>query len=174
MRFPRFLPLASVIASLSTLGMPVISSTGALVATAIAFSAAAPHAQAIAPHKKGGKPHGGGKPHHKAPAKPHGKPHHGPSHAKPRPPAHVHHPAPHHHPAPPHRGPAPRRVAHHGYHALPRGAVPYTYGGRRYYRLGSRFFYPYFYGGRTVYIDIDAPGGVPGPPPVAGSISINF
>ena len=61
-----------------------------------------------------------------------------------------------------------------GCYALPRGAVIFSYGGYRYYRVGPRFYYPYMYGGRTVYIDINVSGGNPVPPPPAASIDIDI
>jgi hypothetical protein len=196
----KIISLPSVLAAcVASYGLPVLSSAGAAAGVALVMCAGAPSAQAIPSHKKGGggggkggggkggghaqphaqpkggksggaskggKPHGksGGAPQHNAHAAPHGKsaPHggnaSGPNHGS-------------HHAVsggPVHRGPR------HGYHGLPGGAVPYSYGGYRYYRVGPRFYYPYFYGGRTVYIDIDAEGGVPLPPPPSGSIEINF
>ena len=66
------------------------------------------------------------------------------------------------------------RARRRGYYGLPGGAVPFAYGGYRYYRAGGRYYYPYMYGGRTVYIDIDVNGGYPAPPPPAGSIDIDI
>jgi hypothetical protein len=57
---------------------------------------------------------------------------------------------------------------------LPAGAAPYRYGGYNYYRAGGRYYYPYVHGGRTVYVNVDAPNGRPGPPPPAGSIDVYF
>ncbi|MEI6533842.1 MAG: hypothetical protein WCN98_00770 [Verrucomicrobiaceae bacterium] len=66
------------------------------------------------------------------------------------------------------------RARRRGYYACPAGAVAFSHGGYRYYRVGGRYYYPYFYGGRTVYIDIDVNGGYPVPPPPAGSIDIDI
>ncbi len=66
------------------------------------------------------------------------------------------------------------RARWRGCYALPRGAVIFSYGGYRYYRVGPRFYYPYMYGGRTVYIDINVSGGNPVPPPPAASIDIDI
>lgn len=57
---------------------------------------------------------------------------------------------------------------------LPVGAAVFIYGGYRYYRAGSRYYYPYSYNGRTVYIDIEVKGGYPAPPPPAASIDIDI
>ena len=66
------------------------------------------------------------------------------------------------------------RARRRGCYAMPPGAVAFTYGGYRYYRVGPRFYYPYMYMGRTVYIDIDVHGGYPAPPPAPGSIDIDI
>lgn len=66
------------------------------------------------------------------------------------------------------------RSRRRGCYAMPHGAVPYAYGGYRYYRVGPRFYYPYMHMGRTVYIDINVNGGYPMPPPPAGSIDIDI
>ena len=66
------------------------------------------------------------------------------------------------------------RARRRGCYGLPGGAMPYMYGGYRYYRVGPRYYYPYMYMGRTVYIDIDVRGGYPAPPPPVGSIDITI
>lgn len=66
------------------------------------------------------------------------------------------------------------RARRRGYYGLPVGAVPYAYGGYRYYRVGNSYYYPYMYGGRTVYVDVEVYGGCPAPPPPIGSIDIYF
>ncbi len=66
------------------------------------------------------------------------------------------------------------RARRRGFYGLPGGAVAFSYGGFRYFRVGPRYYYPYMYGGRTVYIDIDVNGGYPAPPPAAGSIDIDI
>jgi hypothetical protein len=60
------------------------------------------------------------------------------------------------------------------YYGLPVGAVPFVYGGYRYYRVGGAYYYPYMYGGRTVYVDVGVYGGYPVAPPPIGSIDIYF
>jgi hypothetical protein len=66
------------------------------------------------------------------------------------------------------------RARRRGCYGLPGGALPFAYGGYRYYRVGPRFYYPYMYMGRTVYIDINVNGGYPAPPPPIGSIDIDI
>jgi hypothetical protein len=66
------------------------------------------------------------------------------------------------------------RARRRGCYGLPGGAVPFAYGGYRYYRVGPRYYYPYMYMGRTVYIDINVNGGYPAPPPPIGSIDIDI
>jgi hypothetical protein len=66
------------------------------------------------------------------------------------------------------------RARRRGCYGLPGGALPFAYGGYRYYRVGPRFYYPYIYMGRTVYIDINVNGGYPAPPPPIGSIDIDI
>ena len=66
------------------------------------------------------------------------------------------------------------RARRRGFYGLPGGAVPFAYGGYRYYRVGPSYYYPYMYGGRTVYIQINVQGGYPAPPPPPGSIDIYF
>ena len=66
------------------------------------------------------------------------------------------------------------RSRYRGCYALPRGAVVVPYGGYRYYRVGSAWYYPYMHAGRTVYIDVQVVNGMPVAPPPANSIDIDI